>query len=486
MKYLLSVAFLASVSGLSAIAQEMNWDQWRGPNKNGSVEIGNPPIEWSLEKNIAWKAVLPGKGSSTPIIHDNQVIVLSALKTDRVKEGAVAEQAAAPVAPGTTPGTDRVPGGGRPGGRPGGGPGAGGPGGGGPGGGPGRGGPGGGRGGFGGGAAPTNYYQFMVISYHRATGKKLWEKIVAEDVPHEGGHRTNTYASSSPCTDGKHIYVDFGSRGIYCLDMQGDMKWKKDFGKMRTAASFGEGSSATLAGDKLIVPWDHEGESFIVALNAVTGEEVWRTARSEGTCWSTPLIVDYKGKTQVIANGKIVRSYDLSTGKQIWECGGQVNNPIPSPILFGDHVICMTGYRGNAILSIALDSESDVTGTKQVAWSNNEAAPYVPSATLYQGQLYLNKGNNNLISSLDAKTGEVIISQKRLNGLSDLYASPVAANNHIYFTGRDGTTVVVKHGKDLEIVSTNALGETIDGSLAIVGEKIFARGESHLFCIGGK
>ena len=127
-----------------------------------------------------------------------------------------------------------------------------------------------------------------------------------------------------------------------------------------------------------------------------------------------------------------------------------------------------------------------MTDTNKVAWANNDAAPYVPSATLYQGQLYLNKGNTNIISSLDAKTGQVLIDQKRLNGLADLYASPVAANNYVYFTDRDGTTVVVKHGKDLEIVATNPLGETIDGSLAIVGNRIFARGESHLFCIGSK
>ncbi|HUP79088.1 MAG TPA: PQQ-binding-like beta-propeller repeat protein, partial [Pirellula sp.] len=282
------------------------------------------------------------------------------------------------------------------------------------------------------------------------------------------------------------IYVDFGSRGIYPLDMQGNLKWKKDLGKMRTVASFGEGASATIAGDKLIVPWDHEGESFIVALNSNSGEEIWRTNRSEGTCWATPLIVEHQGRSQVIANGKRVRSYDLATGKQIWECGGQVNNPIPSPILVGDHVICMTGYRGNAIRCISLDSEGDVTDTKKVVWANNDAAPYVPSATLYKGQLYLNKANNNIISSLDAKTGDVLIAQKRLNGLADLYASPVAANNHVYFTSRDGTTVVVKHGKDLEIVATNPLGESVDGSLAIVGDKIFARGASHLFCIGSK
>ena len=456
MKYVLAFVLFASVNALSVVAQEANWDQWRGPNRNGSVESGKPPIEWNMEKNIVWKAEVPGKSSSTPIIHGNQVIVLSAVKTDRVKEGTSADQPAA--AENRTP--ERAPGNAK--------------------------GPGGGGRGFGRGPAPTNYYQFLVFSYDRTTGAKQWEKILNEEVPHEGGHQKNTYASSSPTTDGKHIYVDFGSRGIYCLDMQGNLKWKKDLGKMRTVLSFGEGASATIAGDKLIVPWDHEGESFIVALHANTGEEVWRTNRSEGTCWATPLIVEHQGRSQVIANGKRVRSYDLATGKQIWECGGQVNNPIPSPILIGDHVICMTGYRGNAIRCISLDSEGDVTDTNKVAWANNDAAPYVPSATLYKGQLYLNKANNNIISSLDAKTGDVLIAQKRLNGLDDLYASPVAANNHVYFTGRDGTTVVVKHGKDLEIVATNPLGESVDGSLAIVGDKIFARGASHLFCIGSK
>ncbi|MEQ1826296.1 MAG: PQQ-binding-like beta-propeller repeat protein, partial [Pirellula sp.] len=231
----------------------------------------------------------------------------------------------------------------------------------------------------------------------------------------------------------------------------------------------------------LIVPWDHQGESFVVAFNAMTGSEVWRTPRNEGTTWGTPLVVEHKGKTQVILIGKVVRSYDLATGKQIWECGGQVSNPIPSPIQFGDQVICMTGYRGNAIRCIPLDAQGDVTN--QVTWANNDAAPYVPSATLYKGLLYLNQQNKNAISVLDAKTGQVHVATSRLNGLSDSYSSPVAANNHVYFTGRDGTTVVVKHGTELEIVSTNPLEEAIDASLAIVGNTIFARGEKHLFCI---
>ena len=445
----IAVVFLLSQLLSQALGEDSNWSRWRGPNENGSVSTGSPPVEWSLTKNIRWKAELPGKGSSTPIIHGNQVIVLTSIETDKKKAGAESVASTTPPASAPSPTGGDSP----------------------------R------RRGFGA-PPPTNFFQFVVMSYDRVTGEKQWSKVVTEEVPHEAGHQTNNMASSSPITDGKHIYVDFGSRGIFCLDMLGNVKWQKDLGEMTTIASFGEGSSATLADNLLVVPWDHEAGSFLVAFNATSGEEVWRTPRAEKTCWATPLIVNHKGRSQVITNGRRVRSYDLKDGKLIWECGGQVSNPIPSPILVGGSVICMTGYQGNAIQSISLDSVGDVTGSNSIRWSNNEAAPYVPTATLYKGSLYFNKGNNNIISCANAETGELLFSQKRLEGLGTIYASPVAVADHIYFTGRDGMTVVVKHGKDLEIVSKNPLEEAIDGSLAVVGDTIYARGERHLFCIG--
>jgi len=462
---LLALTLWLAIGAGFSIAQQANWEHWRGPNQNGSVDQGNPPLEWGIDSNVLWKTEIPGAGSSTPIISGDQVIILSAKKSE---EATPAQQEAG--------GADRTGAGaesareGRQGrrgegeGRQGG-----------------RGGRGGGRGG-----APTDTYQFIVLSFNRNDGTLQWQTIVTEEVPHEGVHSTNNYAPASPVTDGKHIYVDFGSRGIYCLDMQGNVKWKRDLGKMRTRNSFGEGSSSAIAGDKLIVPWDHEGDSFVAALNRETGEVVWKVDRDEATTWATPLVVEHKGRTQVITSGTVVRSYDAETGELIWSCGGQVGNPIPTPILFGDHVICMTGYRGNAIYSISLDSEGDVSGSQMVAWSNNDAAPYVPSAVLYQGQLYLNKTNNNIVTSLDAASGAILIPPQRLRGLGDMYSSPVAANGHIYFTGRDGNTVVFQHGTGLNIVSVNSLGETIDSSLAIVGDQIFIRGEKHLFCIGKK
>jgi outer membrane protein assembly factor BamB len=269
--------------------------------------------------------------------------------------------------------------------------------------------------------------------------------------------------------------------------MDGNPQWNRSFGKMRTAASFGEGSSPALHGDTLVVPWDHEGDSFIVALDAKTGKDKWKVDRDERTTWSTPFIVEYDGRTQVVTNGaKRVRSYDLATGELIWECGGQTGNPIPSPVRQDDLVVCMTGWRASAIYAIPLNATGDITDSDKIAWNNTEAAPYVPSPVLYEGQLYFTKSRDGILSSRDAKTGDELIGQTRLPGIRTLYASPVAAADRIYFTGRGGTTLVLKHGPELDVIATNKLDETIDASPALVGNELFMRGEKHLYCIAVK
>ncbi|MCM2374643.1 PQQ-like beta-propeller repeat protein [Rhodopirellula sp. ICT_H3.1] len=475
----------ATCTNVSAEVSTTDWPQWRGPDASGTATASNPPISWSESENVAWKVAVPGAGSSTAIVLGDRVYVSTAMKTDRVKEDATAGASTTDTAENSPSNTDERPRGPRDGGAREGGPGAenrGGD----------RGGPGGGSrgargrrgGGGGGGSAPTNYYAFMVLCYDKATGEEIWRTTATEQVPHEAGHNTNTFASSSPVTDGKRLYVSFGSRGVHCLDLNGKLLWSKDLGKMQTRAQFGEGSSPAVHDGTLVVPFDHEGDSFIVALDAETGSEKWRQQRDEQTTWSTPLITQYDGRTQVIANGSNrVRSYDLATGEVIWECGGQASNPIPSPVRFEDNVIVMTGYRGYAIYSIPLSSKGDITDSDSITWIEEDAAPYVPSPVLYKGQLYFVKANNGVLVSRDAKTGELLIDQTRLPNISTVYASPVAAAGHIYLTGRDGTTVVLRHGKTFEVVSTNKLDDTIDASAAIVGDEIFLRGKEHLYCI---
>ncbi|MEM8732881.1 MAG: PQQ-binding-like beta-propeller repeat protein [Planctomycetota bacterium] len=480
--------------GERSLAQESdNWGNWRGPNYTGAVDGVSPPTTWDGSTNIKWKTAIPGAGSGSPIVWGDRIYVVSAIATDRSGQP---DMDGVPTAPsrggpgGSRGGRSGRPSGGPPGGQRGGfGGGRGGP-------------PQGGRGGRGGmnNVTPNRFFQFAVLAYDKASGKEVWKTIVNEAVPHEGGHTTNTHASGSPVTDGNHIYVSFGSYGVYCLDMDGNKIWKRDLGKMTTRNAFGEASSPALHDDTLVVPWDQDGYqdkngngsrddgellSSIVGLDAKTGEIKWRTPRaSEPTTWATPLIIPGKKQNQVVMNGTTVRSYDLETGEQIWECGGQVTNPIPTPIPFGDSVICMTGYRGNAIYSMAWNGEGKLDGTDKVNWSRNDAAPYVASGTLHRGQLYFTKSRDGIMSAVNAETGEVIIPQKRINGVRDLYASVIAAGDYVYFTGRDGTTTVIKHGDDYEQVSVNQLGEAVDASLAVSGNQIFIRAAEHLYCVG--
>jgi outer membrane protein assembly factor BamB len=240
-----------------------------------------------------------------------------------------------------------------------------------------------------------------------------------------------------------------------------------------------------LYGDKLIVPWDHEEQSFVYALNSNTGDTVWQVERDEQTTWATPLITDANGRTQVILNGSNrVVSYDLANGDVLWQCGGQASNPISSPFRWDQFVYCMTGHRGNAVYAIPLDASGDITDTQKVAWSTNETGSYISSPVLVGGLLYVTKGRDAILSCMDARTGEVHYGAERIPGLDQpLYASLVAANDRIYVTDRSGTTVVIQHGQEMKVLATNELGEGVDASPAILGKQMFIRGAEHLYCI---
>ena len=454
------LAVLVAVTPARAVDQaESNWHQWRGPNANGLASQGDPPIEWNAEKNIKWKTPIPGRGSATPIVWGDKIFLLTAVDTGKPDPNAPAPAAEEDA-------TEEAEAGDNEEGR------------------RGRGRRGGFRGRFGGDSGPRNLHQFLVICLDRKTGDVLWQKTAREAAPHESKHGDNTYASGSPTTDGKFLYASFGSHGVYCYDLDGKLIWERDLGDMETRNGFGEGASPTIYGDTLLVPWDHEKDSHLFALDAKTGEVKWAIDRDEPTTWVTPLVIEAAGKTQVILNGtNRSRSYDINDGKVIWECGGQVTNPIATAVFHDNLVYCMTGHRGSAVVAIPLDAAGDITDTDEVAWKTNQGAPYVPSPILYGDKLYFTKGNNGVLSCLEAKTGEPLINQKRLAGVENVYASPVGANDRIYFTGRDGTTVVIPNTGELEILATNTVDEPVDASPAIAGNQIFIRGENHLFCI---
>ena len=440
-----------AVLGISN-AHADNWGHWRGPTGNGIAENAAPPTEWSDTKNVKWKVAIPGNGSGSPVIWEDKVFVVTGVS-----------EAADPKAAGESPqGAQNQQRGRRRGGR--------------------RGARG-GRGGRRGGAPPTKT-KFQVICFDRNTGDKLWEQTATESTPHEGTHSTNNYASASPCTDGEHVYAFFGSRGLYCYTMDGELKWEKDFGDMQMRNSFGEGASPTLAGDKIIVPWDHEGQSYVYALNKATGEPIWETKRDEPSNWATPLVVEHDGKQQVVMNGQTkVRSYDLETGEEIWSCGGQTQRPCASAVAIDDLVIVGSGHRGAYMGAFKLGGTGDIQDSDNVAWNFNRDTPDIASPILSEGRLYFHKQKTGILSCLDAKTGEPHFAASRIDGIRSTYASPVAAGGYVFLTGRSGTTVVIKDSENLEVVATNSVGETVDATPAPAGNELFIRGEKHLFCI---
>ncbi len=434
---LIGIALPAALAPPAADAERF-WPQWRGPQMTGAAPVANPPVEWSETKNVRWKIEIPGKGSASPIVWGDRIFVLTAIPTgkraERSEAAAVAEQQ------------------GRRGPR---------------------------------GIQPTEVHQFAVLAIRRSDGRVLWQRVVREELPHEGTHPTGTWASNSAVTDGEHVWAYFGSRGLYALDMNGSVKWEKDFGDMRIRLGFGEGSSPALGDDRLIINWDHEGESFIVALDKRTGQELWRTPREEMTSWTTPIIVRHGSSRQVItsATGK-VRAYDYETGKLLWETTGMTLNTIPSPVSDGRMVFVTSGFRGNALLAIRLDAaRGDISNSDAIAWRFDRDTPYVPSPLLYNGRLYILKSNSAIISCFNAKTGERLFGPERLEGMTDVYASPVGAAGRVYVFGRDGAGTVLADGAELKVLAHNSLDDGFDASPALVDSEIYLRGRRFLYRI---
>jgi outer membrane protein assembly factor BamB len=412
-----------------------NWPSWRGPYNTGAVTGGNTPVEFSETKNIKWKTEIPGKGHATPIIWGNQIIIQTAVATDKKAEKT---DPAAPASPMSPTQTDLV-------------------------------------------------HQFKVISVDKASGKINWQTVVKEEAPLERTHDLGSWASNSPVTDGENIYAFFGSRGLYCLDFKGKVKWERDFGQMEIVASFGEGSSPAVYKDKVYVQWDHQQKSYLYALDKKTGKEAWTAEREEITSWATPLVVEVNGKAQLItcATNK-VRSYDAETGTIIWECTGLTRNVIPNPMYADGILYIMSGFRGNALKAIDLAKAKDnINGTPAILWEYNQDTPYTPSPVLMDGKLYFLKGNNGVMTCLDAKDGKVLYSNQKLDGINNIFSSPTGNKDKLYIAGTN-VVLVVKAGGEFSILAKNSLEDTFHASPVIIGDQLFLRGFKYLYCISEK
>ena len=409
------------------------WGQWRGPLATGVAPLGNPPTEWNETKNVRWTARLPGAGHSSPIVWGEMVFV-----TATVPQGGKVEPK-----PDPDPGAhDNLP--------------------------------------------VTQAHRFLGIAYSRSTGRMLWQRTLVEELPHEGGHHTGSLASHSPVTDGKRVFAFLGSRGLYCLDLEGAVVWKKRLGKMATKHNHGEGASPVLHGRTLVVNWDHQGQSKAMAFDAATGEKRWEVQRDEVTSWSSPIVVEYEGRTVVVISGtKFLRGYDLETGNVLWKCSGLSNNIVATPVYADGMVFAGSSYDTRIMMGIRLAGASgDLSGSEHVAWKTRQRTPYVPSPLLYKGGLYFLRHYQGVLTRLDSRSGDETTGPFRLGGVVDIYSSPVAAANRIYITDRRGATLVISGDANPKFLARNVLNDSFSASAAIVGRDLFLRGARKLYCIG--
>ncbi len=505
--FVTATVFVCSALFSNAVSEgEDAWSGWRGPGGNGIAE-GSPPIEWGEELNVRWKTAIPGKGSSSPIVWGDKVFVTTAVPTVEEEE------------------PEERPRGGR------------------------------GFGGFGRSKPPVEHV-FLVVALDRKDGSVVWEQLANTLTPHQGTHGDGSFASSTPVTDGERIYASFGSFGLFAYTLDGEPVWQKDLGDLDIAMSFGEGSSPIVYGDLLIHNWDHNGDSFIVALDKVTGEERWRQARESATTWSTPIVVEVEGGPQVIVGAGRTIAYDLATGKELWAYGQEQSfggppggreggrsrdrdrdgdggeheggdgdgaqqtalagglasfgaqgrgqggpgqggrrggrggggggaGVITSPVYHDGVLLFVSGGRRGAFRAIRVaQAKGDVAeDSEALLWSSEGDTPHVPSPIAYDGIFYSLKSDSGLLSAFDVQSGERLYGPERLSGLANAYASPVAADGHLYFAGRDGTIEVVAAGPEFKSLVVNTLDDEFDASPAIVGNELFLRGRSHVYCI---
>jgi len=415
---------------------QTNWPQWRGTGGSGiSTETG-VPLEWSESKNIAWKTAIPGRGHSSPIVWGDRVFLTTSIEgpivpgAEAVRHYRRGEEYLHPDSVGA-----------------------------------------------------NHSYTMKLFCLDLKSGRVLWEKTVYEGTVHDNRHKKNTYASATPATDGRFVYLSFEAEGVYCYDFDGKRIWKTSLGKI-AKGGMGPGTSPVLYENLVILQCDQEyGEgSFIAAVDKKTGKEVWRVSRDQRRSWATPLLIKTAQRTEMVTSGpnKII-SYDPGTGRELWSAPGVVSNPIPSPVAGQGLVFVTAGSDTKRAFAIRLGGSGDLAGTSNLVWSYDKGTAYVPSPILYNDYLYL-VTDAGAITCIEAGTGKVIY-QTRIPMAARFTASPVAFEGKILFVSEDGDSFILKGGPTPEILNANALGEPVYASPAIVPGRILIRGQDNLYCI---
>ena len=439
------ILFLTASAALAQTSKkDTNWPSYRGRDAQGIAEGYPTPVSWNVEekKNVLWKTALPGLGHSSPIVWGNKVFVTTAISSNNsLKVGLYGE-------------IDPV--------------------------------------------KDDSIHEFKVYCLDKKSGNILWEKTAYKGIPKTKRHTKSTQANPTMTTDGKVVVAMFGSHGLYCYDLNGKLRWQKDFGILDSGyymvpeAQWGFASSPVIVGERLIVQCDIQKNGFIAALDLKTGNEIWRTPRQETPTWGTPTIVRNGNKAQVVVNGyKHIGGYDLATGKELWRMSGGGDLPVPTPV-YGNGLIFIANAHGQSAPLYAVKPDamgdislkSDSASNTGIAWSTMRNGAYMQTPLVYGNYVYSAR-DNGVVNCYDTKTGTRIYQERLGTGRTGFTASPVASDGKLYFTSEEGDIYVVKAGGKFEVIGTNPMGEVCMATPAISEGVMFFRTQGHLVAVGG-
>jgi outer membrane protein assembly factor BamB len=429
---------------LAAVAAA-HWPQFRGPDASGVADGARLPDTWSAVdgRGIAWKTMIPGLAHSSPVVWGDRVFVTTAVSSAAnatFKPGLYGEPTAS---------EDR------------------------------------------------SVHRWKVLALDRRTGKVLWERTAYEGAPKEKRHVKATYANATPATDGRHVVAFFGSQGLYAYDLDGNLQWTRDLGRLDAGAydvpeyEWGTASSPILYRDLVIVQADQQKDSFLTALRVADGTTVWKSARDEMPSWATPTVYTAGARPELVTNSpRFIRGYDPATGEELWRLGRSSNITAPTPVFDRDLIVVMSGRRPNApIFVLKAGARGDITlpagatGGGAVVWTRENAGSYMPTPIIQDGRLYVLK-NQGILTCWDLRTGTQVYEQRLPGVVSGFSASPVAADGRLYLASEDGDVLVVRAGPKFELIATNPMGQPLMATPAIAGGLLIVRGERDLFAVG--
>jgi len=425
-----------------ALLAAQQWPQFRGPEGSGVADNQRPPVGWNVEsgRNVVWTTPIPGLGHSSPVVWGDRLFLTTAISSDP-------KSVFEPVLKGEQDfRTDRA------------------------------------------------RHQWRVYALDRATGRILWDRLAYEGAPKIPRHPHNSYASATPATDGRHVVVSFGSEGLYCYDVKGNLVWKKDLGVIHAGKhnnpeyTWGTASSPILYHGMVIVLCDSLGDGYLAAFDVNSGREVWRTARDANPSWSTPAIFETAGHAELVINAApFIQGYDPASGKELWRLGPSTTNTTPTPIAGAGLIFVTNGYNPiKPIYAVVPGSRGDLslkdgaTRSDAIAWSNLRDGPYMSTPLLYRGILYV-VSSRGVITAFEPRTGAQIYQERIAPG--GYSASPVAADGRIYVVSETGDIFVIRAGRDFGILATNVMGDTTMATPALAANTLFVRTEHAMWAL---